>query len=114
MFGLFGARKQERQDGYYGRAPVALCQIFYREPLPQSSPAVYVEVQQDGRHLVYVANRGVTPAYMNTPYDEWCRQQLLESYVFASLDTAQSYFKRRRGDDAPDLVSAVRSQLSFC
>lgn len=114
MFGFFESKRQSGQGGYHGSTPIARCQVFYREPLPQSSPAVYVEVQEDGRHLVYVSNRGVTPAYMNTPYDEWCRQQLVESYVFASLDTAQTYFQRRRGDDAPDIVSAVRGQMAFC
>jgi hypothetical protein len=114
MFGLFTAKREESHAGYGRHAPIARCQVFYRELLSQNSPAVFVEVQEDGRHLVYVSNRGVTPAYMNTPYDEWCRQQLVESYVFASLDTAQSYFQRRRGEDAPDLVSAVRSQMSFC
>lgn len=114
MFGFFGTRQQTKTNGYRGSCPIARCRVFYREPLAQSSLGVYVEVQNEGRHLVYVANRGVTPAYLDTPYDEWCRQQLLESYVFSSLDTAQTYFQRRHGEAAPDLETAVRSQMVPC
>lgn len=113
MFGFLRSSQQEKQksrpDAFFG----GRCRVFYREHHANNMPGVYVEVQEEGRHLVYVSNRGVTPAYLHAPYDEWCQEQLLESYVFSSLDTAQAYFQRRHGEAAPDLVSSVRSQM-FC
>ena len=107
MFGFFGSKGRKWQPA---NAP-SRCNVFHREPL--KGPGVYVEVRGEGDHLVYVSNRGVTPAYLNTPYDEWCRQELIESYVFASLDSALGYFQRRKGDASLDLVSSIRSSVAI-
>lgn len=106
MFDFFGSGK--RNKGGWPPAN-ALCHVFHREPL--KGPGVYVEVRGEGDHMVYVSNRGVTPAYLNTPYDEWCRQELLESYVFASLDSALAYFQRRQ-TGTPELVSSIQSSVA--
>lgn len=110
MFGFFG-RSRENTRRRAANEQVARCEVFHREPI--RGPGVYVEVRDEGNHLVYVSNRGVTPAYLNTPYDQWCRQELLESYVFASLDSAIDYFQRRRSGFVPDLVSAIRGQVAI-
>lgn len=108
MFGFFGSKHQKGRK-WQPANTVARCTVFYREPL--KGPGVYVEIRGEGDHLVYVSNRGVTPSFLNTPYDQWCREELLESYVFATLDSALDYFQRRKGD-MPELVSSIRNSVA--
>lgn len=113
MFGLFeNNRAKKAKNWRAANEVVSSCRVFYREPL--RGPGVYVEVRGEGDHIVYVSNRGVTPAFLNTPYDQWCREELEESYVFATLDSALDYFQRRASDGvAPDLLTAIRGQSAF-
>ncbi len=111
MFGFFESFNRNRQRAAYPatRSNPVKCEVLYREPL-QNGPGVFVEIRDEGEHLVYVSNHGITPAYLNTPYEQWCRENLLESYVFATLDSALDYFQRRQGGIKPDLISAIRGQ----
>jgi hypothetical protein len=113
MFGFFESFNRNRQRAAFQAAhdhPVK-CEVLYREPL-HGGPGVFVEIRGEGEHLVYVANHGITPAYLNTPYEQWCRETLLESYVFATLDSALDYFQKRHGGIKPDLISAIRGQTA--
>ncbi len=78
---------------YRNRRPgkPALCTSYKRESLKNAS-GIFVEVKQDGTFMVYTSHTGVTPAYNSDPYDIWCRANLVESYVFATVDSALDYF----------------------
>lgn len=109
LFEVFGRNRQSVRQVANGSPKK--CRVLHREPL-HGGPGVFVEIRAEGDHLVYVSNRGVTPAYLNTPYEQWCRENLLESYVFCTLDSALDYFQKRQSGTQPDLLSAIRKQTA--
>lgn len=109
MMGLFGNSKRKQADEalFAGN-----CRVFHREGR-QGHARVFIEVLADGDRRMYIANEGVTPAYLNLFYDDWCTRNLSASYVFADFDSAIAYFTARHDDMAHYVRDSISSKMSF-
>jgi hypothetical protein len=114
---MFGFLKKQEEE----KAPIKMrkaanldagCRIFHRE-MPDPDGGVFVEVAGEGDYKIYMSSFGVTPGYISESYDKWCRKSLLESYVFANMDTARMYFKDRKNEMLFHLSRAAQTNISL-
>jgi len=113
MFGFFGASGAKK--GAKTRVSANTqekCVHFHREPSLHPTK-IFVEVRDMGDHTIYISNQGITPSFLNTPYDDWCRSHLTESYVFASRDSAMHYFEKRPNELSRHLMQAIAEQVQL-
>jgi hypothetical protein len=82
------------------------CYNFIRQGKSDTYRNVFVEVHPTGGVKTYYAKDGITPSYMPDDYDSWCLEYLNESYVFSSLQEAQSHFTAHR---RTDLLNALKT-----